>query len=68
MQDCYFYDVSGLLWIFAWAAATFGSSRPAVLSLIVFFLVGGYLLTRVDIDAGKKVAQMEDAALLQGSD
>jgi UMF1 family MFS transporter len=51
--------------VFAWAAATFGSSRPAVLSLIVFFIVGGYLLTRVDIDEGKRLAQAEDAALLK---
>jgi UMF1 family MFS transporter len=51
--------------VFAWAAATFGSSRPAILSLIAFFIVGGYLLTRVDIDEGRRVAKKEDAALLQ---
>jgi UMF1 family MFS transporter len=51
--------------VFAWAAATFGSSRPAVLSLIAFFMVGGFLLTRVDIAEGKRVAQQEDATLLQ---
>jgi UMF1 family MFS transporter len=50
--------------VFAWAATTFGSSRPAVLSLIAFFVVGGFLLTRVDIDEGRRVAQEEDAALL----
>ena len=52
--------------VFAWAAATFGSSRPAVLSLVAFFIVGGFLLTRVDIDAGRRVAQEEDAAFLAG--
>jgi UMF1 family MFS transporter len=51
--------------LFAWAAATFGSSRPAVLSIIVFFVVGGFLLTRVDIDEGKRIARQEDAELLQ---
>jgi MFS-type transporter involved in bile tolerance (Atg22 family) len=51
--------------VFAWAAATFGSSRPAVLSLIAFFIIGGFLLTRVDIAEGKRVAQEEDAALLK---
>ncbi len=51
--------------VFAWAAATFGSSRPAVLSLVAFFIIGGYLLTRVNIDEGKRVAQEEDAALLK---
>jgi len=47
--------------LFAAAAALFDSSRPAVLSLIVFFAVGTYLLTRVDIDAGVRVAREEDA-------
>ncbi len=51
--------------LFAWAAATFGSSRPAVLSLIAFFVIGGFLLTRVNIGEGKRVAQEEDAALLK---
>jgi len=59
-----FSAIAGPL-VFAWAAATFGSSRPAVLSLIAFFVVGGFLLTRVNIDEGKRVAQEEDAALLR---
>ena len=53
--------------VFAWAAATFGSSRPAVLSIVAFFLVGGYLLTRVDVEEGKRVAQAEDARALQNN-
>jgi hypothetical protein len=52
--------------IFAWAALTFNSSRPAVLSLIVFFIVGGYLLTRVNVVEGRRIAQEEDARLLGG--
>jgi MFS-type transporter involved in bile tolerance (Atg22 family) len=59
-----FSAIAGPL-VFAWAAATFGSSRPAVLSIIVFFIVGGFLLTRVNIDEGKRVAQEEDAVLLK---
>jgi MFS-type transporter involved in bile tolerance (Atg22 family) len=50
--------------VFAFAATTFGSSRPAILALIVFFVVGGYLLTRVDVEEGRRVAQAEDALLL----
>jgi UMF1 family MFS transporter len=50
--------------VFAWAATTFGSSRPAILTLIAFFLVGGYLLTRVDVAEGRRVAQQEDRILL----
>jgi UMF1 family MFS transporter len=50
--------------IFAAAVATFGSSRPAILSLIVFFFLGGYLLTRVNVAEGRRLANEEDARLL----
>jgi MFS transporter, UMF1 family len=46
--------------IFAVAAATFGSSRPAILSLIIFFIVGGGLLLTVNVAKGREVAQEED--------
>jgi UMF1 family MFS transporter len=52
--------------LFAAAGIIFGSSRPAVLSLIVIFVIGGWLLTRVDVETGKRVAQTEDAQLLPG--
>lgn len=57
---------SGVLgpFLFALAATTFDSSRPAVLSLIVFFVVGGFLLTRVNVSEGRRVAEAEDAALI----
>ncbi len=41
--------------LFALAAVTFDSSRPAVLSLIVLFIVGIFLLRRVDIDEGRRL-------------
>jgi UMF1 family MFS transporter len=50
--------------IFVFATALLGSSRPAVLSIVVFFVIGGALLYRVDVKAGQRVAQAEDAALL----
>jgi MFS-type transporter involved in bile tolerance (Atg22 family) len=50
--------------VFAFAATTFGSSRPAILTLIAFFIIGGYLLTRVDVEEGRRAAQAEDALLL----
>ena len=50
--------------LFAAAAAAFDSSRPAVLSLIVLFLLGIFLLRRVDVDAGRRLAKEEDAAIL----
>lgn len=49
--------------LFAVAVAVFGNSRPAILSLIAFFIIGGYLLTRVNIAEGIRVAQQEDAEL-----
>jgi UMF1 family MFS transporter len=51
--------------VFAFAAAQFGSSRPAVLSIVFFFIVGGYLLTRVNVEEGKRVAQAEDAVFIE---
>jgi len=51
--------------IFAFVAVSLGNSRPAVLSIVVFFVVGGYLLTRVDVDEGRRVAQAEDAAAME---
>ncbi|MAS33449.1 MAG: hypothetical protein CL610_05545 [Anaerolineaceae bacterium] len=48
--------------IFALAVTLFGSSRPAILALLAFFIIGGYLLTRVDVAEGRRVAQQEDAA------
>lgn len=47
--------------LFAFAAIVLGSSRPAILSLIVLFALGGYLLTRVNIEAGQQAAREEDA-------
>jgi UMF1 family MFS transporter len=54
--------------VFAFAAATFGSSRPAVLGIIAFFIIGGLLLTLVNVEEGRRVAQAEDAELLKGAD
>jgi MFS transporter, UMF1 family len=48
--------------VFAAAATLFGSSRPAILSLVLFFVLGAVLLYRVDIDAGIRLARAEDAA------
>jgi UMF1 family MFS transporter len=47
--------------LFAAAVALFGSSRPAILSLVVFFVVGILLLRFVNIDEGVRVAREEDA-------
>jgi UMF1 family MFS transporter len=48
--------------IFAAAVTITGSSRPAVLSVILFFIVGAVLLTRVDVAQGER-----EAALLEST-
>jgi MFS transporter, UMF1 family len=47
--------------MFALAIAVFGSSRPAILSVIGFFVVGGALLARVDVAAGQRAASEANA-------
>ena len=42
--------------IFALAVTITGSSRPAVLSVIAFFIAGGALLTRVNVAEGEREA------------
>jgi UMF1 family MFS transporter len=50
--------------MFAAAGILFGSSRPAVLSLIALFILGGFLLTLVNVEEGKRIARAEDEELL----
>ena len=39
-----------------------GSSRYAIVSVILFFVVGGSLLSRVDVDEGRQLVQCEGAS------
>ncbi len=41
-----------------------GSSQKAILSVMIFFIVGGALLTRVDVEAGRRHAREADEALV----
>jgi MFS transporter, UMF1 family len=50
--------------IFAWVVAHSGTSRNAILSVLGFFVVGGALLTLVDVAAGRRVAREAEEALL----
>lgn len=43
--------------MFTLSGALTGSSRSAVLGMIVFFAVGGWLLSRVDVAAGERAAR-----------
>ncbi len=56
---------AGILWpgVF-WLAATWsGSSRHAILSVVVFFIMGGWLLLRVDVAEGQRAAREADAGV-----
>ena len=49
--------------MFALVIRQFQSSQLAILSVIVFFVVGGILLTFVDVDAGQRQAREADAGV-----
>jgi UMF1 family MFS transporter len=49
--------------VFASTIAVTGSSRQAILSIIGFFILGGLLLTRVDVRAGRAAAREADLGL-----
>ena len=52
--------------VFGIVAISLGDSRPAILSLVPFFILGAILLTRVDVDAGTRVAkEADEAAVLE---
>lgn len=52
---------------FALVIAVTGSSRSAILSVIVFFVVGGAILLRVDVEQGRAEARASDAGLVPGT-
>ncbi len=49
--------------VFAVVINRFQSSQLAILSVIVFFVVGGLLLTRVDVEEGERVARAAEATV-----
>jgi MFS transporter, UMF1 family len=49
--------------IFAWVVAHSGTSRNAILSVLAFFIVGGALLTLVDVAAGRRAARAAEGGL-----
>jgi UMF1 family MFS transporter len=49
--------------IFAWVVSQTGTGRNAILSILVFFVVGAAILTRVDVAAGRRAARAAEAGL-----
>lgn len=53
--------------LFGAVSAAVGGSRLAIVSLIVFFAAGGYLLTRVNEKEGIQVAEKEDQEFVKAT-
>ncbi len=51
--------------MFSIVSTIMGGSRLSIVSLIIFFILGGYLLTRVDENEGMRVATEEETRLTQ---
>ena len=49
--------------VFGIMLATTGSSRPAILTLVVFFALGAFLLSKVDVERGRRVAREAEATV-----
>jgi MFS transporter, UMF1 family len=50
--------------LFGLVSTIMGHSRLSIVSLIIFFAVGMYLLTRVDVEKGIAVAEAEEQAMV----
>jgi len=48
--------------VFAQVIAVTGSSRTAILSIVLFFVVGGVLLHFVDVEEGQRMARAAEPA------
>jgi UMF1 family MFS transporter len=46
--------------IFAWTVSQTGSSRNAILSVIAFFVVGAAILSRVNVEEGRRAARLAE--------
>jgi UMF1 family MFS transporter len=57
-----FANIGGPL-VFAATIAISGSSRAAILSVIAFFIVGGAILSLVNVDEGRRRAREAEAEL-----
>jgi UMF1 family MFS transporter len=52
--------------IFGATLAVLGTSRPAILSLVVFFALGAFLLAKVDVERGRRLARESEASVAAG--
>ena len=50
--------------VFGWVSLIMGASRLSIVSLIIFFIIGMFLLRGVDVERGTAVAQAEEATMI----
>jgi UMF1 family MFS transporter len=53
--------------LFSLVSTLMGGSRLSIVSLVIFFISGGYLLSRVNEDDGMAVAKVEEEKLVRAS-
>lgn len=53
--------------LFGLVGQLMGSSRLSIISIILFFILGGYILTKVNVETGMQVAKEEETLLAQES-
>lgn len=53
--------------LFSVVSTIMGGSRLSIVSLIIFFILGGYLLSRVDENEGMRVAKAEEERYVKAS-
>jgi UMF1 family MFS transporter len=60
-----FEKMAGILGpiVFGVASQVTGTGRVGILAVIIFFIIGMALLRRVDVEEGRRVARLEDAAM-----
>lgn len=51
--------------LFGLVGQLMGSSRLSIISIILFFILGGYILTKVNVETGMQVAKEEETLLAQ---
>lgn len=50
--------------VFGWVSLIMGASRLSIVSLVIFFVIGMFLLRSVDVERGTAVAQAEEATMI----
>ncbi len=53
--------------MFSVVSTVMGGSRLSIVSLIIFFILGGYMLTRVDENKGMRIAKAEEERYVKAS-